>query len=1101
MQSKLKAFRMALTLMFCFIVGTISAQTVNGNVVDETGEPVIGATVLEKGTKNAVITDFDGNFTIKTQGGKVLTISYIGMIAQDVNIAGKTNVNVILREDANTLQDVVVVGYGTMKKTDLTGSVSSIETEKLNAKGAPSAIGNLQGAVPGVNITQASGRAGGSYNIEIRGKSSINSSTKPIFVIDGVVCDDMDFLNPQDIERIDVLKDASSTAIYGSRATAGVVMVTTKSGAGVAKKGSKPSVSYDGYYGISKIARMPDFMDAEDFYRWRFLKYGSYNEGSASNSAQSGKPAYEVYNMWQHMMLWKTDAENDPYGLGGYSRLKYLKDNGLTTDWPDEITQNGIQQNHYLAVSGSVGQNNDVNYHFGVGYNQERGIYKGDEQKRINFKGSVDAKLYKWLTSGFSFNVARQENDYADDNGVQYAWRMNPYMRAYDEEGNIIDKPGNYLNLGSDSGNQFSDQVSPLILLTNQTKNQETWRLLGNFYVQIKPINEITIKSTFAPTYTQYRTGTFNEANDLIKGYEDNNGEGDGNRAIHQQHRAFGWTWTNQVNFNKTFNDVHTVDFLALNEIISSNSENLQVTARRVLDGSTWYNVGSASDPTTTTSSSSYSESSMISYALRANYSYAGKYMATATIRWDGSSKFAEGHKWGSFPSFALAWRASEEAFLKKFDWLSNLKLRLSYGVTGNNKGVGNYATQQTVASSSVYYPFGGTYYTGHYPSSIIDANLSWEKSHEINLGLDFGFLNGRISGSVDVYQKNSKDLLFEVTLPLESGKNGSSLNKMSTNVGEVQNRGIEVSLTTVNVETKDWRWETTFNFAHNKNKVKEINGTGEDLVADHLFIGQPINNVYGYEWSGIVNDKDMTVPDTQAARDKGFTPGSTVKSYDYYYNVYGWGEGQGIINDRNGDGKINEDDQRIWSSDPKWTGSLTSNLSYKNIDFSFTIYAKQSYTIASSFLSEYQGYGDRGRMRLNMDYYLPAGTLLDYEGINPDGTYINPVYQQQTYYGEFPFPHSATGAFDGTGSSQFASAATYVDASFVKVKNISLGYSFSKSLLSKIGIQKLRLYFNVTNPFVFTKYKGFDPEWAHAGNKNDAPSTVTYQFGASLRF
>ena len=220
------------------------------------------------------------------------------------------------------------------------------------------------------------------------------------------------------------------------------------------------------------------------------------------------------------------------------------------------------------------------------------------------------------------------------------------------------------------------------------------------------------------------------------------------------------------------------------------------MTARRVLDGSTWYNVGSASDPTTTTSSSSYSESSMISYALRANYSYAGKYMATATIRWDGSSKFAEGHKWGSFPSFALAWRASEETFLKKFDWLSNLKLRLSYGVTGNNKGVGNYATQQTVASSSVYYPFGGTYYTGHYPSSIIDANLSWEKSHEINLGLDFGFLNGRISGSVDVYQKNSKDLLYEVTLPLESGKNGSSLNKMSTNVGEVQNRGIEVSLT-----------------------------------------------------------------------------------------------------------------------------------------------------------------------------------------------------------------------------------------------------------------------------------------------------------------
>lgn len=1104
MQGHLKTLRFGLVLLFCFLVGSISAQSVSGNVVDEQGEAVIGATVMEKGTKNATVTDFDGNFTIKLGERKVLVISYIGMVTQEVNVAGKSNVKVVMKEDATTLQDIVVVGYGTMKKTDLTGSVSSIETEKLNAKGASSAIGNLQGSVPGVNITQSSGRAGSGFDIEIRGKSSINSDTKPIFVIDGVVCSDMDFLNPQDIERIDVLKDASSTAIYGSRATAGVVMVTTKSGAGVSKKQAKPSVTYDGYYGVSKVARMPDFMDAQDFYTWRVLKYTSFAEGTTTNSATSGQPAYHIYDMWQHGLLWKTYAPTDPEydptaRVNGYSRLKYLLQNGPLTDWKDEILQSGIQQNHYLAVSGTVGNDGDVNYHFGVGYNQDKGIYKGDEQTRINFKGSVDAKITKWLTSGFNFNIARQKNEYADDNGIQNAWRMQPFMRVRDDDGNLIEKPGNYVNLGSDSGNQFSDQVNTMILLSNQTKERETWRLLGSFYINIQPIKGLNIKSTFAPSYTQYRQGTFNDENELISDYTADNG---GNRAIMQTNRNFGYTWTNQISYNKTFADLHTVDLLALNEIISSNTENIQTTARSVLPGSTWYNLGSG-DNSKWAPVSSYSESSMLSYALRANYTFAGKYMATATIRWDGSSKFAKGHKWGSFPSFALAWRASEEAFLKDVDWLNNLKLRVAYGVTGNNTGIGNYDTQQTVSSNAVYYPFGGTTYTGFYPSGIIDENLTWERSHEFNVGLDFGFLGGRINGSVDLYQKTSKDLLFEVTLPLEAGKDGSNLKKMSTNVGKVVNRGIEVSLTTVNIDSKDWRWETTFNFAHNKNEVKEINGLGEDLVADRLFIGQPYKPIYGYEWNGLVTDKMITVPNNTATINAGLEGmiGKQMKSADYYFKAYGWSEGQSIIVDQNNDGKINTDDQRIWKADPTWTGSVTSNLTWKNVDFSFTIYAKQGYHVSSAFISEYMGYGDRGRMRYNMDYYIPAGTLIDFDAIDANGIYVNPVYQEQTRYGKYPFPQSGSGAYDGTGNDKFANAVTNVDASFVKVKNISLGYTFPKSLLSKVGISKLRLYFNITNPFVFTKYKGFDPEWASATLKNDAPSTITYQFGASLKF
>ena len=1104
-----RAIMASLLSMICFVA--FAQQTVTGTVKDATGEPMIGVTVLLNG-QAAAVTDIDGNFTIKAEPKDVVKVSYIGYSDQQVTVGNKTSLEIVLQEDSQTLNEVVVVGYGTMKKSDLTGSVSSVNTDQLNAKGTSSPIASLQGSVPGVNITQSSGRTNGGFNVEIRGKSSTNDDLKPIYVIDGVVCDDMDFLNPQDIERIDVLKDASSTAIYGSRATAGVVMVTTKSGAGVSKRGQqKPTVSYDGYVGVVKTARMPDFMSGEEFYKFRFLKFLTYAEGGSA-TALSGQPGYTM-GTYPQMALWKTDAEN-PYG--GYGVMKQMLQNGQTYNWPDEVTRTGFQQNHYLAVSGTAGENNDVSYHFGVGYNQEKGVYRGDDSKKINFKGSVDAKLYKWLTGGFSFNVARQENNYADDNGVQYAYRMNPFMNPYNEDGSISTNPGNNSSMGSDPGYQFSDSASPLVLLSNQTKTRETWRLLGNFYLQIQPIKEVTIKSTFAPNFSQYRQGTFNEANDLIKGYEDKDGTGDGNRAIHQTHRNFSWTWTNQVNFNKTFNEVHSVDFLALNEVIASNSENLQVTARRVLPGSDWYNVGSANDPSKTVSTSSFTENSMISWAFRGNYTYAGKYMATATIRWDGSSKFADGHRWGSFPSFALAWRASEEEFLKKVDWLSNLKLRLSYGVTGNNSGIGNYDTQQTVASGVNYYPFGGTYYSGYYPSKVVDKLLTWEKSHELNFGIDFGFLKNRISGSIDIYQKTSKDLLYEVTLPLEAGWDYSenSLKTMTTNVGKVQNKGIEIALTTVNIENQDWRWETTFNFAHNKNKIKEINGTGESLPTNGLFIGEPFNNVYQYNWVGIVSDRNMVVPDNDAARNNGFTPGATVKESDYYYKVYGWTEGNPIIEDLDGDGEIKDGyindsnpekrgDKMVFRKEPSWTGSFTSNLSWRDWDFAFSIYTKQNYKVLSNFYEEYIAYGSssRGYNMLNVDYYIPAGTLIDCDGVTADGTYINPVYQQQTHYGEYPFPNNG-GSNNGMNTDKYLGNANKVtDASFVKVKYITLGYTFPKKWINKIGIQKLRLYCTVTNPFVFTDYKGFDPEWADATNKNDGPSTVTWQFGASLKF
>ena len=1095
MQSKLKAFRMALTLMFCFIVGTISAQTVNGNVVDETGEPVIGATVLEKGTKNAVITDFDGNFTIKTQGGKVLTISYIGMVSQDVNIAGKTNVNVILREDANTLQDVVVVGYGTMKKQDLTGSVSSVNTEQLNAKGAPSVLGNLQGSNPGVNITQTSGR-GGSYSIEIRGRSSINSKTTPLYVVDGVMCDDIDWLNPQDIERIDILKDASSTAIYGSRATAGVVMVTTKSGTTVNKQATKPTISYDGYYGWSKTARMPEFMDGQQFYDFRFKKFLTYagNNATATN-ANSSHPVYQIGGtILEQCLLRETE------GSGAY-RMKEMLANGSTIDWPDLVTQNGNQQNHYLAVS--AGSDN-INYHLGVGYHGEEGIYKGDKSNHVNFKGSLEAKINKVISAGFSFNAARIKNEYANDAAVQSAYRMNPYMIPYDEEGNLNPKPGDKNALKTTSY-QFSDEPNPLLKMMSTSKERETWRLLGNFYVKFDIIKGLDFKTTFSPNYNYYRQGYF-------EGYKDENDNfyDSGltqNAANLTNHRSFSWTWDNIINYNTTIANDHNIGVMLLFSQEGGNSENTYLEGNEVMDLTDWWNMGTAqrSDGTTGLSDASktgYSESSMTSYAARLNYGYKGRYLLTATIRRDGSSKFTKDNRWGTFPSAAAAWRISEEPFMQNVNWLSNLKLRLSYGVTGNNTGIGSYDTQQTL-SSPISYPFGPTYSTGYTASKIVNKDLKWETSTEYNAGIDFGFFGGRINGSVDVYQKTSKDLLAEVMLPLVSG--GGT---MITNIGSVRNTGVEIAWTTINIENKDWHWETTFTFAHNKNKVREINGTGDQVlngtsVTGNYFIGYSANNVYAYDWGGVVTDRDMIVPDNAAAKNAGLTPGSTMKEYDYFYQVYGLTEGQPWIVDQNGDGSIDPNDRVIKSMDPKWTGSFTSNLSWKNWDFSFSLYAKVGYKVYSSFLtSNINDLADRGRQKLNMDWYIPAGTLIDCDGVNEDGTYINPVYQETTHYGDYPFPNNGGGSSGvGRQSGEWNQAKGVVNASFMKVKNITLGYTFDKNFLNKFGCKHLRLYATVTNPFVATSYKGFDPEWASAGVKQDGPSIINYQIGASIKF
>ncbi len=1095
-----------MTLVALMLAIPAFAQTVDvsGTVLDDQGEPLIGVTVMVEGTSNGTATDFDGNYNLKNVPSKgKLVFSYIGYAQQVVDVKGRTQIDVKMSEDSKALDELVVVGYGQIKKADLTGSVSVVDAGQITAKGSASVLEAMQGAVPGVNITKATGRTNGAIDIEIRGKSSINSSLTPLYVVDGVQTSDISFLNPQDIERVDILKDASSTAIYGSRATAGVILVTTKSGTNVSK-GTKAKISYDGYYGISHATRWPQFMDGEQFYRYRVGKFVQPANGTGAFDAP--QPVYGMLpadlGLGQALLQKVGGDWESPYVL------KEMLANDATYFWPGLVTQDGHQQNHYLSVSGA---SEAVNYHFGLGYENVKGLYKGDSKSNISFKGSVDAKINKVINAGFNFNIAQINNTYADGDAIGQAYRVNPFMIPYDEDGNTYHYPGDKTTLGTDT-HQFSAFLNPLDRMKNSVQKRKTYRLLGNIYVQFNIINGLSFKTTISPTYTAYRNGDYvgitnpSSATEPPKTWND----GDTRQATVENKTSYGWTWDNILSYVRSFGD-HSINAMALYSAEKNNSENYKQVAVSPIESTLWWNMGTGTSGEASVGSG-FSQLSMESVALRANYSWKSRYMVTGTVRWDGSSKFAKGNQWGCFPSVALAWNIAEEDFLQKW-WLNNLKLRASYGVTGNNSGIGNYATIVGVSTSG-FYPFGGTYVDGYFPSGIVDRDLRWEQSHEFNIGLDFGFLNNRIVGSFEWYHKKSKDLLYQVDLPAETGTD-----KMTTNIGSVRNTGVEFSLTTTNIDTRDWTWTTTFNIAHNDNKVLQINGVSDQIIGSNasgcLFVGRPVNNVYAYAWDGIISDKNMIVPDTQIAREKGLTPGTTMRECDYYYTCYGSAEGQPLIRDVNGDGKWNDEDRVIFNGNPKFTGSIISNLTYRlpkkggAIDFGFSIYAKQGYTVASSFMGgDSFDLHDRGRGKVMMDSYIPAGMLVDADGVRADGTFINPVYQTQTHYGTWPIVNSGnndglgpSGTPFGLGTDTKFCARQVTDASFWKVQHISLGYEFSKQIIEKIGCSKLRLYVNISNPFVWSKYKGFDPEWANASSGNDGPSTITYEFGANITF
>lgn len=1030
------------------ILPAFAQKTVTGTVRDTEGEPMIGVTVVVDGTSTGSITDIDGNFSIaNVPDGATLKVSYVGFKDQKIPIGGKTKFEIQMSEDTKSLDELVVVGYGVVKKSDLTGSVGSIHSDDIVSKGATNLAGGLQGAVAGVNVTQSSSRAGDSFTMQIRGKSSLQGG-QPLYVVDGVVCDNIDFLNPMDIEKIDVLKDASSTAIYGSRATNGVLMITTKKGTPTGK--TQATVSYDGYYGWKTTANMPDFMDGRDWMKWRLMRYYT-SKLNSDGTTKWDLTDSNLKNAWcNYSPRWAEKYKNNDF-----------------TNWPDLVTSNGHEQNHFVNITGNT---KDISYRIGLGYQEEKGVLY-DSYERWNMKAAVDHHINDHWQAGASVNLATSLKKSGSKNSIVNGFRMSPMMDAYywdgDNAGELIRQPGKDVAIYPNGGGPTST-VNPIVDREHSKVNTRVYNALANIYLQYSPIKEVILKTTLSPMYDRSKQGTFYAGNMT----QERNGKTNYTRTKNRD--TFSYTWDTQANFMKTWGD-HTINALGLFSVYQQKVEGDGIIGTDTPFDVDWYNMGSAAN--VEDKSSSYDKISMLSWVVRLNYDYKSRYLVTFSTRWDGSSKFQESNRWGAFPSAALAWRITEEKFMEKTrSWLTNLKLRASFGVTGNNASVGAYQTQM-LANTRYWYNFGNTPANG-YGYELANGSLTWEKTTEFDLGLDFGFLRNRVNGSIDFYTRKSKDLLMEMQTPLEMG---SSTGAIWGNVGKVRNTGVEISLNTVNIQTKDLTWTTSFTFAHNHNEILELNGGKQDMTGNGWFIGQPIDVVYGYVPNGICTAEEAA---REAADDNLKTK---------------FHEGEYMVKDMNGDGVIDPSDRRVLGhAEPTWTGSVNSSLTWKNFDFSFNIYTSQGSRVYSPFMAEFTDYSQRGMGRLKMDFYTPAGVRL----LGDDGELYTTT---EAHMGKYPFPtnggnNKGCGSFwvnNSTGSQYF------VNNCFTKVKNIILGYTFPKKWISPLGLSYLRLYVNFVNPFVITPYKGFDPEWADAAINTGAggPASRSYQIGLSLKF
>ncbi|QMW00457.1 SusC/RagA family TonB-linked outer membrane protein [Spirosoma foliorum] len=988
-------------------------RTVTGRVLsgdDNQGLP--GVSVAVKGTTRGTTSDANGEYRISIPSNQaVLVFSAVGFVTQEITVGNKSAVNITLTTDNRSLNEVVVVGYGTQKKSQTTGAISSITPKQITEQPVTNIGQAMQGRVAGVDVAQSGSKPGSVPTIRIRGRRSFNAGNDPLYVVDGIpLAREYEDINPNDVASMEILKDATATAIYGARGANGVVLVTTKRG----NKNGKTTISYDNYVGFTDaLDKVHLFSGSEfaEFVREAYRTTGNYKDANGNPVPTGVVDAY---------------ADSKVAVLGGDPNVAAGIAAGRNTDWQSLILKQGVQQNHSLGIQGG---NEKTQFYLSAGFFQDKGIMPGVDYTRYSLRANVDHQINKVLKVGLSSYMMYYLRNGENLNPYNFTLQQNPLGRPYDDNGNLIFSPTNDALL-----------TNPLaeVVPGAQIEERKKYRIFNSVYAEVNIIDGLKYRVNFGPDFTINRYGRF-------IGAQTNARKGGDPQATNAAAFNFDYTLENFITYNKKFGD-HNFGITALQSIQRDNSEFNTINVQGVpAETQSFYNVGNASSVLGV--GSGLIQWTINSYMGRINYDYKDKYLVTATLRRDGSSRFGENTKYGNFPGIALGWNISNEDFLKGSTWVDLLKLRVSRGSVGN-QGVAPYQTQGLLGRT--VYAFGTTPAYGYRPETIGNPDLRWETSTTTNIGVDFSLWRGRLSGAIELYQTRTTDLLLSDLLPTSIG-----FNSVTRNIGETQNKGVEVSLSTVNVNTKGgFKWTSDIVFSKNTEAIISLFNGPVDDVGNKRFIGKPLTEFYDYKKAGIwqTNEADA------------------AKSYQSAV-------GQIKVQDTNGDGKITADDRVFLGSDiPTWSGGITNRFSYKGFDLNFFIYARVGQTILSGFHRDNNQLAGRYE-QIKVDYWTPN---------NPTNEFPRPNSSQ-----EFPV---------------YNSAIIYFDGSFVKVRNINFGYTFPASVASKLHLQSLRLFTSIQQPFIFSsyrsKYNGVDPETSDGTVSNGVtPATRVTTFGLNVKF
>ena len=969
--------------------------TVQGVVKDQTGETVIGASVMEKGTTNGTITGIDGDFSLNMSPNGTLVVSFVGYKTQEVQVKGQKQLQVVLSEDAEMLDEVVVIGYGTMKKSDLTGAVSSIGNKDIKDSPVSNLGQAIQGKISGVQIVDA-GKPGDNVSIKIRGLGSINNCD-PLVVIDGVPTDlGLSSLNMADVERLDVLKDASATAIYGSRGANGVVMITTKRGTE-----GKGKLAVSANYSFQNATNVPSLLNA--------AQYAELSNDMMVNSGRNPNPE------------WANPSEL-----------------GAGTDWMDELLRTGVMQNYTVSYSGG---NEKSHYYVSGGFLDQSGIVKSVNYRRFTFQSNSDAQVLKWLK--FSNNITfSADTKKSGSYNIGDALKALPIYPVKNEDGSWSGPDGNSEWYGS-----TRNPIGPTELNKSQT---DGYNFLANLTAELTFTKWLKFKSTFGydakfwfidnftPKYNWKPTPT-----EETSRYKSDN-------------KSFTYLWDNYFLFDHTFAEKHRVGLMAgmsaqwnTNDYLNAQKNVFMFDSVHEMDnGEEMYAIGG-----------NETEWALLSYMARVNYSYEDRYLLTATIRRDGSSRFGKKHRWGTFPSVSVAWRASQEKWFPKNDYINDLKVRAGYGVTGSQASVGNYSYLASYNTS--VYPFGisSGNQTALVSSTLANPYIHWEEVAQTNIGFDASLFNSRVMFSFDAYLKETRDMLVKASIPITSGFEDTTTTY--TNAGKVRNQGIEMSLHTINL-TGELGWETNLTATYNKNKIKDLNSDVPYYInqinnsyVTMLAKDYPINVFYGYVTDGIFQNQSEV--NTHAVQ-PGAEPGDIR------------------FRDLNNDGVINDSDRTvIGNPNPSWLFSMNNSLSYKGFELSVFL----------------QGI---------------AGNKI-YNANNIDNTGMAAAYNQTTdvlkrWQGEGTSNSMPRAVFGDPNQNTRVSDRFVENGSYLRLKNITLSYTFPKQWLQKAQIENARLSLSCENVATITGYSGFDPEVGINGiDQNRYPISRTFSLGLNFNF